>query len=837
MIFRTAVVLLCLVQFVRPAVPTPEEHLGYKPGADYKLADYSDIITYFQKLTASSDRVRLVEFGKSSHGKPAYVAFISSAENLRQLERYRDISRRLALALVEDEEAQRLASEGKAVVWIDSGLHATEVAPAQHAPELAYRMLTNEDAETRRIRENVILMQVPVINPDGLDMVVKWYRNNVGTPHELAPLPWLYQKYSGHDNNRDWFMLNLQETRNVTRLLFQEWFPQIVYNQHQQPAFPARIFVPPYAEPLNPNIPATVMEGINAIGAAISERFARENKPGVLSYFGYDGWWNGGLRSVPAFHNMHGILTETAAHSYATPREYDVKELPERFGNGMPTKHPTIFYQRPWMGGKWTVRDAIEYMLTADWAILHHAAARHSEFLLKSYQMARAQIEAGTRGKPFAYVIPEEQWDRSSALEMMKRLAAGGIVVQRAKAPFQAGGKTFSDGAYVLQAAQPFRPYLVDLMEPQRYPEIRTGSDGPTKRPYDIAGWTLPMQMGVQVQRIEEPFQAQLVPVETVPELAPSLDQRENSSFLAIAGLLNRKTKVRRAADGAILVEGQSPAGSFSKASWELRKPRLALYEPWTANMDTGWTQWVLDTYQIEHTLLHNEDIRKGGLNAKFDTILFASQSAASILHGTREGEKIASPQPSLGEAAQGISQQRHEYAGGIGISGLYQLDSFVRNGGTLIALDAAAELPAHYFPLPVRSATAGPRGSDGYYCPGSLLRITVDNTNPIAFGMPEGAIAFSSGGHAWDITLLPEYNRDGRRVRSVARYAKSSLLASGWLSGEKVVLGKEILVEARHGNGKVVLFGFRPQFRGQPFGTFKFLLNAIYLGSAQKLD
>ncbi len=245
------------------------------------------------------------------------------------------------------DEARRLAGEGKAVVWIDSGLHASEVAPSQHAPDLAWRMVAGEDEETARIRDHVILLQIPCLNPDGLDWIVEWYRKNLGTPHELAPLPRLYQKYAGHDNNRDWFMMNLEETRHVSRLLFQEWFPQIVYNQHQSPAFPARIFIPPYAEPLNPNIPAPVMQGINVIGSAMAERFARENKPGVLSYFGFDGWWNGGLRSVPAFHNMHGILTETAAAGYASVRDYKPNELPERFANGVSTREPSIFYQRP----------------------------------------------------------------------------------------------------------------------------------------------------------------------------------------------------------------------------------------------------------------------------------------------------------------------------------------------------------------------------------------------------------------------------------------------------------------------------------------------------------
>src|SRR5262245_18777155 len=350
------------------AVPTPKQHLGFTPGDDHRLADYNDIISYFQKLTRASDRILLTEFGKTAMGKPMYVAYISAPENLKNLDRYREISRRLALGESSEAEARKFAESGRAVVWIDSGLHASEIAPAQHSPELAYRMITDNTAEVEAIRRGVILLQIPVINPDGLDMISHWYRENVGTKYETAPLPWLYQKYSGHDNNRDWFMMNLAETRAISRLLFREWLPQIVYNQHQAPPFPARIFVPPYAEPLNPNIPAAVMEGINLIGMAMKERFAREIKPGILSYHGYDAWWNGGLRSAPAFHNIHGILTETAGHLYATPRTYKSSEFPARFSNGISTREPSMFYERPWTGGKWGVRDAIDYMLTADFA-------------------------------------------------------------------------------------------------------------------------------------------------------------------------------------------------------------------------------------------------------------------------------------------------------------------------------------------------------------------------------------------------------------------------------------------------------------------------------------
>ncbi|HYO82335.1 MAG TPA: M14 metallopeptidase family protein, partial [Bryobacteraceae bacterium] len=805
---RGAVVVLLAAAFLASAAvpPTPRDHLGYEPGTDYKLANYQEIIGYFQKLAGASDRIRLVEYGKTSMGKPSWLAIISSPENLKNLERLKEINRRLALGEASRDEAQSLAAEGKVFVWIDSGLHASEVAPAQHSPELAYRVVTGEDEETRRIRRETVLLQIPVINPDGLDMIVDWYRGNVGTPYELAPLPRLYQKYAGHDNNRDWFMMNLAETRNVSKLLFREWYPQIVYNQHQSPAFPARIFVPPYAEPLNPNIPATVMEGINLIGSAMKDRFARENKPGILSYYGFDAWWNGGLRSVPAFHNMHGILTETALNGYATPRVYKSSEFPERFGNGMPTKEPTVFYQRPWMGGKWGTREAIEYMLTADFAILDLASSRKPDFLLKSWRMAIDNIEAGTRSQPYAWIVPQDQWDPSSADEMLRRLQLSGIRVNRARAAFRTGSREWPAGTRVLLAGQPFRPYLADLMEPQRYPEIRSGTAGPTKRPYDVAGWTLPMQMGVSTHRAEDAFQADL---ETLPDIAAperSWNSRENAAFHAVAASLKAGESLRWSSKGALL---RKPDAEFARAAWELRVPRLALYEPSSPNMDTGWTEWLLDYYGVPFTRIGKADFGRPDLRKRFDTILFASEPVASILHGWREGEHVGRIR-----SFDSPAQQRPEYTGGIGLNGAALLHEFVRAGGTVITFDAASELPVHLFPLPLRSVLSRQVSSDdgapqtpGYYCPGSILRISVDNSHPIGFGMPADAFAFQSGGQAWDVTLLSDYNKGDRAVRSVARYAQKNVLASGWLSGERVIAGRTALAEARVGAGRVVLF------------------------------
>ncbi len=812
-------------------VPTPLEHFGFDPGDDYKLANYSQITSYFEKLSHASERLRWVEFGKTSMGKPMYAAFISSPENLNNLDEYRENNRKLALGLVTDGEAKKLAEKGKVFVWIDSGLHASEVAPSQQAPQLAYRLVTEESEEIKAIRRNTIVIQIPCINPDGLDLVADWYRSNVGTPFDGASMPWLYQKYAGHDNNRDWFMLNLEETRNVTKLLFQTWYPQIVYNQHQAPPFPARIFVPPYAEPLNPNIPASVMEGINQIGSAIKDRFARENMPGAISYWGFDGWWNGGLRSVPAFHNMHGILTETAGDRYATPVDYKESDFHARFDNGLPTKEPTIFYERPWKGGRWTLHDAVRYMLTADMAILDLASDRSSDFLYKAYAAAKAEIHLGETTQPFAYAIPEKQWDSTAMYELLTRLQLAGIEIERLTAPVQADGHALPAGTFLIKAAQPFRGYLVDLMEAQKYPDIRSSANGGVKRPYDIAGWTLPMQMGVDVVRIAEPAAVKAEPVNEIPAVAVERDHRDGSFFTQMADLLEQRKALRWTNDGRLLVEGESAASEFNGAPYGIRAPRVGVYLSWMANIDAGWTEWLLDHEHVAHAALHNADLQHGDLNEKFDSIILPAQAADAMLHGYREGqraERQTDGPPIL---------QRPEYTGGLGLAGLTKLEEFVRTGGWLITFDQAGELPVSGLGLPVRlllHPTAENETATGYYCPGSILRATFETKSPIAFGMPANAYVFSSGGQAYENLLLPEFNKGEREVRTIGKYAASNVLASGFLSGEPMVAGKPLLMDVRLGKGHILLFGFRPQFRGQSWGTFRLVMNAVYLASAQ---
>ncbi len=796
------------------------------PGEDYKLGDYDQIRTYFEKLAQESDRMQIVDIGQSSEGRPTIMAFISSPANLARLAEYQQIQRKLALAEVPEAEARQLASQAKAIVWIDCSMHSTEVTPSQHAPLLAHQLLSGDTPEIRQILDNVILLLVPVTNPDGLQMITQWYRRNVGTEHEIAPYPGLYQKYSGHDNNRDWFMLNLAETRNVSKVLYQDWFPHIVYNQHQTAPFPARMFVPPYSEPLNPAIPAAVVEGISLIGQSIKERLALEGKSGAISYINFDGWWNGGMRTTPPFHNMHGILTETAGYYYASPYVYDPSRFPRTFSNGMPTDKPSMFYPQPWKGGRWSLADAVGYNLTASMAVLNLAASMPQHWAFKGWRLAQDQIEAGKRGGPYAYVVPPAQWDPSSAQEMIRRLQANGVQVQRANSSFTADGRDYPAGSYVIPAGQPFRGYLMDLLEPHRYPEVRPNG-GPVLAPYDSSGYTLALQMGVEAIRINDQFQASLDPL---PELAapqPLWDRRQNASFWAIADALQAKQPVRLASNGNF-VNAPSP----DRPALELNSPRVGMYVPYRSDMDGGWTQWMLDYYRVPFVTLRNEMVREGNLRDRFDSIVIASQATSAILHGYQLGVPAISSSYVDNAETSSKSMMRPEFTGGIGMEGVVALREFVQQGGTLITLGAATDLPISMFPLPVENIVRGA----SFRAPGAIVRLDIQQNDPLTAGMPARSTAFVNGGYAFAPTTGKNRKTPQAEVRSLARYANGDLLASGWIQGENVVRARDAVTQVRLGKGSVILFGIRPQHRGQTFATFKLLLNAIYMASAKPI-
>ncbi|HMD33668.1 MAG TPA: M14 metallopeptidase family protein [Vicinamibacterales bacterium] len=821
----------------RTSVPTPQSVLGWEPCADYKLATYEQIEDYFRKLAgASPERMRLVEMGKTAEGRTQVLGIVSSEANIRQLNKYQDIARKLALGKegerrLTDDEARALAREGKAVVWIDFGLHSTEVAHGQTAPVMVYKAVTDESEEMKTIRDNVIFLLVANMNPDGTTMVASWYRENLGKPWEMR-LPELWHKYVGHDDNRDWYMMNQPETRNSARQLYFEWFPQIIYNQHQSGPFPSRIFVPPFDDPMNPNIPPLVMRGVNTIGDAMTRRLDQEGKRGAVSRIGFDTWWNGGMRTAPYFHNMIGILTETG-HSTATPANYDPSTFPKYFaGTTIPTLQPTTYYPSPYLGGAWHLRDSCNIMVTTSMAVLDIAAKRKQEFLYDIYQMGR---EAVRNNADETFVVPAQQWDPPTAVKLINVLRLGGIEVERATAPFSAGGKQYDAGSFVIRGAQPFEPYVRDLLTPQVYPDMRLYPGGPPKRPYDITGWTLNYQMGVAVDRVMERVNVatEKVDVAQPPRAAPSIDgpgnylvidPRLNDSFAAVNRLLKDRVRVFRSTDGTFLISRDSrfdpsrivslgvslnpgPA-TLPADAVEVRGPRIGLYHAWGGNMDEGWTRWLLEQFEFPYSSVFDRDVRTGNLRARFDVILLPDATYESMLNGLAPG--------SMPEA----------YTGGMTARGVANLLQFVRNGGTLVAMDRAAGLPLAAFDLPIRNVTDGLNQSD-FYIPGSILKLKVNAANPIAYGMPAEAAAFFINSPAFAIDGNPAH------VHVVAEYPNRDLLMSGWMLGEKTIAGRAAVIEATVDQGRVILLGFRTQHRGQMHGAYKLLFNSMLLSTS----
>jgi hypothetical protein len=843
-------------------IPRPADHLGFEPGTDYKLAKWDALVSYYRALDAASDRVELREIGQSVLGKPLLLLFISSEENLARLEEWRAKSEALARAEIDEETARVYAHEGKAIVWIDAGLHASEVAPSQMMPLLAYRLVTEESEEMQTIRDNTIVLFMPSMNPDGLDIVASWYQKNLGTPFETTSPPELYHHYIGHDNNRDFFMNNMPESRAVTEVLYREWYPQIVYNHHQTGPAWARIFLPPFADPVNPNIHPGVTTGVNLVGTAMANRFAMERMPGVVSDMIYSMWWNGGMRTVPYFHNMVGILTETS-HASATPRYYDPDNMPDYIGNprrgrAASTSATDVFYPYPWKGGSSRLADAVRYTFTASMAVLDIAAELREKWLFDIYRMGRDSIERGERGDPFAYIIPADQWDPGEADNLVDVLLIGGVEVSRAARDFTAGERSYPKGSYIIYGAQSFLPYVVDLLEKQDYPDRRLTPEGPPEPPYDLAGWTLPMQMGVDVVKVEEAFEANVARlsdyvlpgpgVVTDGDFGYVLSHRENRSAKAVNRLLRSGDRVYWASaefssdgsafeKGAIVVErgdgtearvrtlaselGLSFHGISERPEVEMQALRVAkvgLYKSWVANIDEGWTRWLLENYDFDLTTLQDADLRARSLS-DLDVIVLPDQDKDRILNGHVPGT------------------MPEEYVGGMGLAGALALLHFVEEGGTLVAFDGASDFALEQFGLPLRDVTEG-LAPTSFFIPGSLIRARVDTDHPLAWGMRDEVAASFVRSRAFETVELAREREGGREetkpgpsipVEVVATYAKKDLLMSGWALGEeRTIGGKAALVRAKLGEGDVVLFAFRPQFRGQPRGTYKLIFNAI---------
>jgi hypothetical protein len=817
-------------------LPSPESHLGYRPGADFKLAKWSQVVDYFKKIDAASDRVVVQELGTSTEGRPYIVAVVSSPETIKDLEKYKAWQHKVAdPRLPESDEALKLS---KPVVLITCSIHSVETASTLTAIELLYDLAKGTDPRTFEILENTIFLLVPSANPDGVDKIADWYDASRGKPWEGEGMPWLYHKYAGHDTNRDWFMGNLKETQLLTKMLYFEWFPTITYDIHQMGMKGARMFVPPFYDPVNPNLDARLSQSIALIGSHMAADLASSGRKGVLTHAMYDNWWNGGNRTTPQRHNMVGLLSESASVRMASP----VFIAPGDLGGatrGFPNHRKSVNFVDPWPGGWWRLRDIVADQLVCSKSVLT-LAARYRVMFQTNYQaMAREAIERGLREAPFAWIVPTDQVDLGTAHEMISVLRKTGIEVEVATAPINTGSEIFPAGSFVLRASQPYRAHLKDMMERQVYPP-RFGADGSAEPPYDVAGWTLPLQMGVKAVTLNAPFEAKTQPFSdqthpvgrlTGPETSKrfAFDHAGNDAFVLINALQKAGVETLLKTENGKPDRVQIAATPANKALLEKLLPsvalivqgevavpdgmklpvkRLALYQPWTSNMDEGWTRLVLERFGFGYTTLHNAEIKAGKLIEKFDVLILPSATARSITSGQPSGQTAPA------------------YAGGLGTSGAEAIRAFVRAGGTVVGLENSSSYLIATLELPVTNLLAGQKTSV-FYGPGSILAGTTEGETALTSGVPKNVSLYFANSLAFDIQKPKSGTQIGDPV-TVLRYASSEPLQSGWLLGGEKLQGKAAMITVPVGKGRAVLFAFPPQHRGQPHGTFRLLFNAI---------
>lgn len=839
-------------------IAPPEQVLGKKVGSDFYLATYEEAMTYFDRLASQTERMQMFDMGPTSFGRRMRYAVISSEENMANLDRYKEISQKLSLARgVSEEEAESLAEEGRVVVWIDGGLHGTEVVGAQQNIQLAYDIVTGNDRITRSIRDNVILLVV-FANPDGMTIVSDWYMEHVGTRFETSRLPWLYGKV-GHDNNRDSTLGNIVETRNINRVTSSEWCPQILFNQHQRGPFPCRIFIPPNAEPTNPNQHPILIRSKNFVGTAMGKAFAEADQPGVVSRISYDSWFPGYVEQAAEGHNIVAILTETQSFHLATPHFYTVNDFPETFQDLV----VGTFYPEPWLGGWWRFSDQVAYNLTASKSILDIAAKHRHEFLFNKWKMAIDIIERFENEPPYGWVISAEQRSPNTTAYLLDALIVHGIEVHTADEAFVHEGISYPKGSYIVPTSQPYGLYAKNLLEIQDSPDLREQPhiwqglvgrfpyEGPPFREYDNVGWTLPVQMGIESRVMSSPLDTAVSKssIAEAPSPAGTLtgtgaqyvfSHADSYSFRAVNRILEKGGKVSWALDdftlgqatypkGTFIVDGRSigsnilesiadetripmRGGAVRVESTALSKPRIAIYKSWVANMDAAWIIWLFEEYQFPFYELEDAEVKAGALRNRYDVIILPDQSAESIIDGHREGTM-----PS-------------DYVGGITRRGLENLKEFVEAGGTLICNGDSSLLAIDNFKLPVKNVLHDVPAED-FNCPGSILRLDYDTDHPLTFGMEENGIAYFSRRALAFLPYAPfaEGENEERTIGIVGRFPDEPLLISGKLEGGEKIRGKAAILDVPIGEGRAVLFGFNVHSRAQAHATFKLLFNAIY--------
>ena len=833
-------------------IPSPEEFFGHQMGADRQLAHWPRLVEYYELIDAASDRVQVVHMGPSTLGEPFLSIFVSSPENLARLDDYQRMN-----AILQDPRGHTEAeiddaiANGKVVFVQSYALHSTEVACSQSPAEIMYLFATRDDDEIHEILDNTISIFIPAFNPDGVGIVNEWYDRWVGTEYEGASPPELYHHYIGHDNNRDAFMQNTVESRYGAEILFREWIPQAYIDHHQMGAYTARIYLPPYAEPIRPGGDPLVWREMAWYGAHMAYRMEEEGFQGTVNAAIYSGWGHFGFHWITPFHNIAGMLTESASARLATPLYVHPDQL--RGSRQLPEYEAQTTFPNPWPGGWWRIRDIVERQVVATFSPLEIAAKNRETVLRNAYNKASRQIQRGLEGDVKAYVIPAAQHDPLTMSKMVNKLLLQGITVERAPAGFTHEGKLYGEGSYVVSMAQPKRGVIRWLLGRTWYPDnsyTRT-ADGDPIRPYDMSADVIAEFMGVRVDPVGTAVEAPLTVVEgrveprgTVAAEAPHghrIDGMLNDAFKAVNMLFDAGARVQRVtragtgtSRGDFIVEAGTDIGALEEAAantgvdftaleWDpstisqpVSRQRIGMYQRfYGGNMDEGWTRWLLEEFGFAYTSLFDDEILAGDLHERWDVIILPHDSKQMMLGPTGRPQGGRGPDP---------AGTPPDYRSGFGQEGAEALEAFVENGGTLVTFAQAGDLVLDEFDVPVRNAVADMWGND-FWAPGSTLKVQVDTSNPFAYGMPEDALAaYLAGGQVYE-TIPGARSAD---VHRIVTYIDRDILQSGWLLGEEAIADKAAMVSVAHGEGTIVMIGFRAQHRAQTHGTFKLLFNAL---------
>ncbi|HEV2149332.1 MAG TPA: M14 metallopeptidase family protein [Longimicrobiaceae bacterium] len=677
-------VLLAAPALPAQGVPTPAAHFGFQPGAHRRLAGWTELLGYYEAVARASPRVKLDTLGTTTLGRPFVMLTVTSPENHARLPELRDVQLRLSdpRRIGGPAELEALLDRGKTVVLITQHIHSTEVGAGQMAPNLLHRLAASDDARVREILDNVILLHVPSLNPDGTEMVADWYRRWVGTPFEAAPLPALYHHYVGHDNNRDWYAFTQKETQLTVEKAHNAWHPQIVHDVHQMGSTGARIFIPPYVDPVEPNVDPLIVAALNQLGTYMAAELISDGKTGVAVNAQYDMYTP--ARAYQHYHGGVRILTETASARMATPITIKPEEL--RSARGFDVRQRSWNFPAPWPGGEWGLPQIVDYQESAAMALLVNAA-RNRRFWLENFHAINRRAVERWPEWPHAWVIPAGQDNPKGVNAVLRILRMGDVEVHRAEAAFTAGGRAFPAGSWVVPMSQPYASFAQTMLERQDYPKMHDYPGGPPTRPYDVTAHTLPLLMDVEAVPVREPVAVGLSAVIPTPAL-----------------------------------RYETPAGLRGRGA-----PRIGIYKSWAEPMPEGWTRWTLDRHGVAYDTLHDADVRRGGLARRYDVILLQDQPARSIRNGY-SAETMPEP-----------------YAGGLGEEGARALQEFVRDGGRLVAVEEATDFAIEALDLPVKNAVAGLRPQD-FYIPGSILRLRLDGGHPLARGADAETIAWYWG-------------------------------------------------------------------------------------------